>query len=153
MLYFAYGANMDREGMARRCPGAVAQGLAALEGYRIFITRDGYASVTRAAGACVHGVVWRITPRDLAALNAFESLESGLYRRVMLPVRVGEGRANALVYVGRSSGEGRPRPGYIELVVAAARDWDLPLGYIESVARLAPGGFRGARAVETRDIG
>jgi gamma-glutamylcyclotransferase (GGCT)/AIG2-like uncharacterized protein YtfP len=152
-LHFAYGANMERAGMARRCPGAAALGPAMLEGFRFFVTRDGYASVMRAPGERVHGVLWRLTARDLAALNAFESLESGLYRRVMLPVRTGEKRARALVYVGRSPGEGRARPGYLDLVIAAARDWSLPRAYIESLERLAPGAWRGARAVETREMG
>ena len=43
----------------------------------------------------------------------------------------------------RPGAEGRPKPGYIELVVAAAREWDLPETYIhflESFASARPVG-------------
>src|SRR5689334_11298654 len=133
MLHFAYGSNMDRAAMRRRCPGAVALGPATLDNWRFIVTRDGYASVVPAPGETVHGVLWRLSPRDLAALNAYESIDSGLYRRRMLPVRRDAGRLRALVYVGREQRPGRPRPGYQHAVVAAARDWDLAADYVRSL--------------------
>ena len=44
-LHFAYGSNMSRALMRRRCPGARGLGPARLEGWRYIITRDGYASL------------------------------------------------------------------------------------------------------------
>ncbi|MES1155974.1 MAG: gamma-glutamylcyclotransferase family protein, partial [Pseudorhodoplanes sp.] len=100
-LHFAYGSNMSRKGMHARCPGAEATGVAALEGYRFIIMTNGYASVEPKRGQYVCGVLWRLTPRDLASLNAYENLQAGLYRRVMLPVLIDERvKLNALVYVG-----------------------------------------------------
>ncbi len=61
-LYFAYGANMERAGMRKRCPGAVALGPARLRGWR-YIIASGYGSVAPAQGCEVHGVLWRLTPR------------------------------------------------------------------------------------------
>ena len=149
-LYFAYGANMERAAMARRCPGASARGPARLRGWR-YVIAEGYGSVAPAPGSCVYGVLWRLTPRDLAALNAFESLDSGLYRRAMLTVEAGASRARALVYVGRRRGKCRPMPGYQERLVAAAQDWQLPPFYIDELRRLAPS-YRGARPAETGEI-
>jgi cation transport regulator ChaC len=138
-LHFAYGSNMSRPLMRARCPGAGEIGLACLSGHRFTITPDGYASVVPAAGGIVHGVLWRLTPRDLAALNAYESLDRGLYVRRQLPVRHGGRRLRALVYVATREGAGRPRPGYQEIVLAAARDWGLPEDYVQMLARFAPG--------------
>ena len=149
-LYFAYGANMERSAMAVRCPGATALGRARLAGWRYLIAA-GYGSIAPAPGACVFGVLWRLTPRDLAALNAYESLDSGLYRRVLLTVDAGERRARALVYVGTRRGRDRPMPGYQERIIAAAEDWQLPRDYVEGLRRLAPG-YRGARPAETGEI-
>src|SRR3954451_20459022 len=151
MLHFAYGSNMDRAAMARRCPGAQALGPAALYNWRFIVSRDGYASIVPASGATVHGVLWRLSSRDLAALNAYESLDSGLYRRRMLPVRREAGRVQALVYVGRDQRPGRPRPGYQDAVIAAARDWDLAHDYVRSLTRWSPPRFVAARAVEPRE--
>jgi gamma-glutamylcyclotransferase (GGCT)/AIG2-like uncharacterized protein YtfP len=123
--------------MRPRCGAAREIGTGVLEGYRFMITTDGYASVLPARGGIVHGLVWRLTPRDLAALDAYESLDTGLYRAVTLPVRRGGTHAPALVYVGRSRVPGRPRPGYLEEVLAAARDLGFPAPYRRSLARWA----------------
>src|SRR5882757_2357244 len=123
-LYFAYGANMERVAMRARCSAAVALGPALLRGWR-YIIASGYGSVAPASGADVFGVLWRLTPRDLAALNIFESLDSGLYRRAALTVERDGRRTRALVYVGRQGGRARPMPGYQERVIAAATEWQL----------------------------
>jgi gamma-glutamylcyclotransferase (GGCT)/AIG2-like uncharacterized protein YtfP len=148
-LHFAYGSNMSRTLMQPRCPGATALGPAQLHGFRFFVMREGYASVAPAAGEIVHGVLWWLTARDIAALNAYENIESGLYSRAMFPVRHREATRRALVYLGRSRGEGTPRPGYMEFVVAAAREWALPEDYTADLARWQPSGWRGARPPET----
>jgi hypothetical protein len=150
-LYFAYGANMERQAMRKRCPHARPLGPALLRGWR-YVIAQGYGSIVSAPGVCVFGVLWRLTPRDLAALNAFESLDSGLYRRAMLTVEICGQRARALVYLGAQRGRRRPMPGYQERVIAAAEDWQLPSRYIAALARLAPG-YRAARPAETGEIG
>lgn len=144
-LHFAYGSNMSRALMQPRCPSARALGLAELMGYRFIISGDGYASVLRAPGARVHGLLWRLGARDRAALNVYESLATGLYRAETLPVRIGSRRVPALVYVGRSRIPGPPRPGYLELVLAAAEELALPAAYRRELARLMPGGLRARR--------
>jgi hypothetical protein len=147
-LHFAYGSNMSRALMRRRCPGAAPLGPARLDGWRFVITRDGYASLLRAPGARVHGVLWLLTPRDLAALNAYEQRA---YLRRMVPVRHGAARRPALVYLAPERGGGRARPGYQELVVASARDWHLPEEYVAGLARWLPG-FRGSLGVATGEM-
>jgi hypothetical protein len=148
-LHFAYGSNMSRVLMRRRCPGARGLGAAWLDGWRFVITRDGYASLVRAPGARVHGVLWRLTPRDLAALHAYEQRA---YLRRIVPVRQGGARLPALVYLAPERGGGRARPGYQELVVASARDWRLPDDYVAGLKRWIPG-FRGTLGVATGEMG
>lgn len=150
-LYFAYGANMERAAMRKRCGAAQPLGPALLRGWR-YVIADGYGSVAPTAGAHVFGVLWRLTPRDLAALNIFESLDSGLYRRVTLTVQLGVRRVRAVVYVGRRGGKPRAMPGYQERLIAAAEEWRLPKRYIAELRRLAPG-YRGARPAETGELG
>lgn len=143
---------MSRALMGARCPDAEAIGTATLAGWRFVINPDGLGSIAPQSGGRVHGVLWRLTARDLAAINAYEGIESGLYLRRQLPVRCGERQATALVYVARQRGEGIPRPGYINVVLDAARDWQLPELYIRSLARWAPSGWRGARAKDTGEL-
>jgi hypothetical protein len=152
MLHFAYGSNMSTALMRLHCPDAATAGTAQLTGWRLIITRDGYASILPEAGATVHGVLWRLTARDWSALNAYESLDSGLYKRRVLKVTARRRVLPVLVYVGRSRAEGRPRPGYQELVVAAARDWQFPPAYLRELRRWLPVRLAGARAAEAGEV-
>ena len=153
MLHFAYGSNMNRALMAARCPGAVAQGTAVLSNWRFIIGRAGYASIAPVRGAVVRGVLWRLGVRDFAAVDAYESLDSGLYVRRTVPVRSDRQLTPAWVYIAGWPGEGTPRPSYMDVVIEAARDWRLPTLYIESLRRWSTSGWRGARAKETGEIG
>jgi gamma-glutamylcyclotransferase (GGCT)/AIG2-like uncharacterized protein YtfP len=138
MLYFAYGSNMSRGPMARRCPTAREIGRAVLRDYRFAIMANGYATVVPALGQDVHGLVWKIGPRDLAALDAYEDVSGGLYRRAMLPVVQDGATVKVLVYLGNETREGRPRPDYMAEVIAAARDCGLPQDYVATLARVGP---------------
>jgi gamma-glutamylcyclotransferase (GGCT)/AIG2-like uncharacterized protein YtfP len=152
-LHFAFGSNMSRALMQARCPRAEAIGTATLSGWRFVINPEGFGSIAPHPGERVYGVLWRLSARDLAAINAYESVDSGLYVRRHLSVRCGATQAIALVYIARRRGEGLPRPGYIPLVVEAAREWQLPEAYIHALARWAPSRWAGARAKDTGEVG
>jgi hypothetical protein len=133
MLHFAYGSNMHRAVMRKHARFAAPIGVARLSNYRFVITADGYASVAPARAQIVHGVMWRLTPRDRVTLDAWENIASGLYRAEMMPVLESGRRRPALVYVARQRPFGQPKPGYMEIVVKAAREWKLPTDYIASL--------------------
>ena len=151
-LYFAYGSNMDRAAMRRRCPGARALGPAILEGHRFFVGIDGWGSVKPQRGNSVHGVLWRLTPRDLAALHAYELLHQGLYDVRHLPVRFGARRRTVMIYLLRRRSAGRPKPGYVEMIAASARAWNLPEPYIRSVERGSSSRWTGARIIDAGEL-
>jgi hypothetical protein len=155
-LHFAYGANMSRAVMRRYAPGARALGVAELSGRRFVITADGYGSVVPDCAQSVHGVLWRLTPRDRVALDAWENVAAGLYRAETQPVRSSGRRVPALVYVARQGGAGRPKPvpkpGYLELVIAAAREWNLPADYTASLQCFLPPRVLGTDARKIGDF-
>lgn len=138
-LYFAYGANMDVEAMARRCPGSKALGVARLPRHRFIITRDGYASVVRHPRGEVHGVLWDLALSDVRTLDKFEEVDRGLYAKISQPVIAASGPKRALVYVGASIEPGAPRPGYLESVLASAESWNLPAAYRQEMMRFLSG--------------
>jgi cation transport regulator ChaC len=146
-LYFAYGSNMNRAAMMARCPGARAIGPARLNAHEFFIGVDGWGSVRRAPGKTVHGVLWRLTPRDLAALHAYELLHKEIYLVRHLSVRVGSRTALAMVYLLRRARTGRPKPGYAEMCAAAARHWQLPERHARVIARWSISRWTGSRAI------
>jgi hypothetical protein len=138
MLHFAYGSNMHRAVMRKHAPEAVVLGAACLRDYRFVITTDGYASVAPQTGGCVHGLLWRLTARDRITLDRWENIAAGLYRAEMLPVFAAGKRRRALVYVARGRPRGVPRPGYMDIVMAAARECGLPSDYVTSLQRWLP---------------
>ena len=151
-LYFAYGSNMNRAAMARRCPGARAVGPAELAGHKFFVGIDGWGSVKPSAGDTVHGVLWRLTARDVAALHAYELLHQGLYDVRHLPVRSGGKRVRAMIYLLRRRAPGKPKPGYVEMIAASARAWELPERYVRSVERWSVSRFTGARVIDAGEL-
>ena len=124
--YFAYGSNLDRTAMAVRCPAPRLLGRARLSGHRFFIMVGGYASIRPEPKACVHGLLWNLAAADGPALDDYEEVDAGLYRRVMLPVEAASGTVEALVYQGLRETAGASRPGYMEAIVAAAKACGLP---------------------------
>jgi hypothetical protein len=139
-VYFAYGSNMQQSAMQARCPSARAIGPARLDNYKFFIGVDGWGSVKLSPGDAVHGVLWRCTPRDVAALHAYELLHKG--RRNVL----------AMLYLLRRRAKGQPKPGYVEMIAASARGWKLPEPYIRSVERWSVSRWTGARVIDGGDI-
>ncbi len=132
---------MDLAGMAERCPLSRPLGRARLARHRILVMAEGFASIAPDPRANVHGVLWDLALRDVRALDQFEDVSRGLYKKVQLPVlREPFGSARALVYVGHWTRPGAPAPEYLAGVIAAARHWALPAAYVaflESLGRAA----------------
>ncbi len=137
-LYFAYGANMDVEAMARRCPRSRPIGLARLERHRLAIMREGWLTTVRAPRAMVHGVLWELALADVPALDRFEGLSRGLYAKVVQPVVAPGGARRAIVYFGANAGPGAVNPDYMAAVLAAARAWSLPAEALAALEALRP---------------
>ena len=97
-LYFAYGSNLCVQQMARRCPDAVGARHAFLHGHDWLINERGVATIAPFTGSEVHGVVWEVSERDLAALDSAEGVPVR-YRRDRLTVCTADGELDAWVYI------------------------------------------------------
>lgn len=97
MLYFAYGSNLDEGQMRARCPSAVVVGAAVLPNHELafggFSHRWGgaVASVVRARGARVEGLLYALDDGEVAHLDRFEG-HPFAYERVARFVVVDGGR-------------------------------------------------------------
>jgi gamma-glutamylcyclotransferase (GGCT)/AIG2-like uncharacterized protein YtfP len=137
-LYFAYGSNMDRAHMARICPQASPLGVGALRSYKYVLAASGYATVVPWPGSFVHGVVWKVGPREIAALDRYENVAGGLYRSAMLPVKMQDRLLRALLYLACGDASGATPAGYQEGVIAAAEAWNLPEAYVATLGQWLP---------------
>ena len=137
MFCFAYGSNMNREQMRKRCgDGAEFLKRAYLEGYKFVY--DGYSSrrggavatIVKEKGSVVWGALYRVDENCLKKLDEYEGVPN-VYWRERVVVRDDEGKEyEAWVYIKKLEGEGKPSESYRTLVVEGAKECGLPEEYI-----------------------
>lgn len=134
-LYFAYGSNMDRGHMKKMCPQSEPMGVAEIDHHMFFISHGGYGSIGRKRLAVVKGVLWKISSKDRVALDAYEAVGDGLYQPATMAVKFEDKLMKALVYVANDPRAGRCTPKYRDMVVNAAKSWNLPDEYVAGLQK------------------
>jgi cation transport regulator ChaC len=143
MKYFAYGSNMLRERLLKRVPGATLIGLASGRGRVLRFHKkssDGSAkcdlAATQREDDQVWGVLFEIPEDQIAVLDDAEGLGKG-YARATIQVRREDGQAvDSAVYLatpGAVEPTLKPYDWYRSLVVAGARQNNLPGPYVEAI--------------------
>ena len=112
-LYFAYGSNLWKRGMLRRCPQA------RLQGYRLVFR--GYADLAPETGAAVIGALYRVTPTCLRALDDYEEAPR-LYTRHEVTVETADGPQIAITYMmtAAADSQGKTAPAGLKEMTARA---------------------------------
>ena len=122
MFYFAYGSNLNKAQMAKRCPDSEPLYLGNLENMRFIINSRGVASVAPERNSSVRGLIWKISPKDEKNLDRYEGVAHNLYTKEKLKI-VSEGQTTfALVYKAVDDTLGRPRLGYLETILQGIED-------------------------------
>lgn len=126
MIYFAYGSNLHLEQMLRRCPDAEPLTQAILYGYRLTYRR-GVATVEKADKKDrVYGALYRISKRDLKALDTYEDYPRVYYRDTIQVEARGMGLVRAITYKMHKYFEvSPPRAGYYKIIQEGYRNWGL----------------------------
>lgn len=121
MLYFAYGANLNKRAMKRRCPASEPLHTAVLENYRLCFRR--YADIGPENGAAVHGALWKVTPACMRALDMFEGSE---YRHITVNVAAEGKTFEAVAYVMHGAPPlAPPDIAYYREIAVGYQDWGL----------------------------
>lgn len=125
-LYFAYGSNMDKEQMKKRCPSAVLLGPATLVGYRLAFTifspkrLCGCADIVPSSGDAVYGLLYHLTSAEMKAMDTFEGHPIH-YKRILVRVDGQGGEVEAYSYeVINKRNTVPPSIHYLELLRSAA---------------------------------
>lgn len=144
--YFAYGSNMNLKRMEEMCPGRRPLGIATLHDYLLAFrypsttwAGGGVCDIVRCKGSLVWGVLFEVSEADLQALDDYEDVAQGGYRRLSVAVNLEGFLHNAISYevVEKLPHNLRPTERYLDLVIAGAEQNGLPRGYIESVRQIA----------------
>jgi hypothetical protein len=123
-LYFAYGSNLNIEQMAYRCPAAKPLKRFIMPDMRLVFR--GVADVIEEPGATCPGGLWLITPDCEAALDLYEGIRSGMYRKVevKLPEPI-YGATHVMYYAMNSTGIFPPSFHYLAGIRQGYRDFKL----------------------------
>jgi gamma-glutamylcyclotransferase len=136
--YFAYGSNLSKQRMQQRTGVIPVSQRVFLRDYRLtfnaHVGQEFYANIAPSIGDVVHGVIYRCNPTAMTALDRYEGVAQGCYRRVAVEVETEEGeRIRAEVYIAGEryvSEGGAPSTFYLGLISSGAREHDLPEQYV-----------------------
>jgi len=121
LLYAAYGSNLHKASMRRRCPAAAPAGVVLLPGWRLVMRA--MADIEPAVGCRVPVGLWRVTAADLAALDCYEETPDYYRRRVInLPAAV-DGARQAMIYVMHDHRSGPPSADYVQVCAEGYTDF------------------------------
>ena len=124
MLYFAYGMNTNSQGMAGRCPRAVAFGHARLLGHRFRFAGPADVQVNRFCS--VDGVLWDITEDCLRSLDQLEGYP-WYYDRKWADVELDGEICQAMVYFMQPGNRNSPpSSGYFATVLEGYEEFAVP---------------------------
>ena len=115
-LYFAYGSNLNVEQMSYRSPTATPLGSAYFPGWRLVFRGVADIEIGEPEDMLPVGI-WEIGPEDEVALDRYEGVKHGLYRRVMIN--------GMLTYQMNRSGYAYPDIGYFKTILRGYRDFGL----------------------------
>jgi cation transport regulator ChaC len=98
LLYFAYGSNLSETQMESRCPGSEVFQAGALPGFKLAFIGErshwgegGTATVVADGDGAAPGVLYRVTPVHVEALNRWEGYpEAYGHLRVEVPAADGK---------------------------------------------------------------
>jgi len=145
VLVFAYGSNLDVDQMFRRCPDSLVVGPAFLPGYSLeFVGHSrgwagAVANVYKSSRGCnVPGMVYRVTPEDLAHLDACEGVPY-TYERVKVRVKMFDGKRRTVhVYLRQGDPElGYPSVRYFRAIYRGYMLWQFHTNHITRLFRAA----------------
>lgn len=132
-LYIAYGSNLDTTQMAFRCPGATVVAKSWLHDYRLVfqgMLLNAHANVIPEEGQDVPVVIWEITKQDEDALDLYEGVRGGYYKKEYLRVEVNGRMRKALIYImtpRNSRNYGIPSDGYLDTIARGYNDFNFDI--------------------------
>lgn len=139
MYYLAYGSNLSKTQMARRCPDAKIAGKAMLKDYRLVFRT--HATVEKHKGAKTPVLVWDISEKDEKRLDRYEGFPN-YYIKQEMEVRMTslDGRKpkkiKAMIYIMVKGPEkAAPTWDYYNTIAEGYSDFNFDISYLlEAVA-------------------
>lgn len=121
-LYLAYGSNMNKVQMTKRCPGARVIDKTYLNNWKLTIPF--YANIEREKGGITPVLVWEITAEDENTLDVYEGYPK-CYDKEELLIGINNTHTTAMAYIMTEQHKNRGgivREGYMESIIKGYLD-------------------------------
>jgi gamma-glutamylcyclotransferase (GGCT)/AIG2-like uncharacterized protein YtfP len=138
-MYAAYGSNMNPAQMAARCPHSPQRGTGWLEGWRLTFGGEDLSwesalgTVVEDADERVFVVLYDLSEADEAALDSWDGVTLGYYRKLKVRVATLDGDVLAWLYVVNAYEGGLPSAMYLATMAEAAEAAGAPADYVSEL--------------------
>jgi gamma-glutamylcyclotransferase (GGCT)/AIG2-like uncharacterized protein YtfP len=135
-MYAAYGSNMDPAQMARRCPHSPQQGTGWLQDWRLTFGgadlgwEGSLATVVEDQGHQVFVVLYELSEPDEEALDRWDGVTLGYYRKAKVRIATLDGDLLAWLYVLNDYEGGLPSARHLGILADAAEAAGAPADYV-----------------------
>ena len=136
--YWAYGSNLNIDQMLARCPDAKALDPLYLNNAALVFRL--YADVVGRKDSRIAGGLWKVTPDDIEALDRYEGVKSGFYRKLYFTLNY-RGREEPCLFYKMTrryqKGVSPPSDAYLETIVKGFEDFGLERELLDSALQHA----------------
>ena len=138
-LYAAFGSNMDPRRMSERCPHSPLRSTGWLVGWRLTFGGEEHGwdgalpTIVEDPLEQVFVAVYDVTDEDVSHLDALESADTGLYRKIRVRVHTLDGDKLCWVYVLDGYEGGLPSARYLGVLADAAEAAGAPQDYVREL--------------------
>ena len=123
MLYLAYGSNLNKKQMSRRCPNALALDKYILRSYKLEFRRVAHIRKTSNIRDQIACGIWKITKSCERSLDIYEGFPH-LYGKTQ--IILDDGR-EVMTYFMNGGNVEAPSNEYFSIIMQGYKDFGLPL--------------------------
>ena len=130
MLYFAFGSNLNRKQMKKRCKDSKYIGCYKLKGYKLVFRHmyygGGVADVERKRNSTVLGAIYKISKKDEKKLDQYEDFPRVYIKKYFKFL----GRKVMFYYMPKKTKTIPPSKRYLNLIIQGYKDCGYKNNYI-----------------------
>lgn len=138
-LFAAYAASLNPRLMGERCPHSPLRSTGWLQGWRLTFGGEEHgwdgalATIVQDKFEQVFVAIYDISEEDRPALEAWEAVETGLYRPVRVRISTLNGEVLATAYVLDAFEGGLPSDSHLGIIADAADAGSAPADYVQAL--------------------
>ena len=129
MLYLAYGSNLNKKQMSKRCPKAKPIGPIILSGYKLEFRRVATIKHTKKIEDKLGCGLWEITKDCEKSLDIYEGFPI-VYSKITIELKDGR---NVMTYIMNNGALGPPTTKYFNTIKNGFKDFELPTNLLYKI--------------------